>query len=386
MRSTRRDLVCGLGLLGLSALASAALAQSNAVPKHPIAVQAPPSQSLCRACGQPYALPEPTPPAHFDPLTATDEELAYYGFPPRPDAATALGDYANWEMVVTLPVTRVAPQQLVTSVKHGPMVPGSGAARLVNPAAIPKTSTNWSGYAIADGTHIFRAANTTIFGSFVVPVAAATVGSCDGVQRYSASWVGIDGFDSDDVLQAGIEGDAICNSGVTTSNYYAWYEWYPNYSVAVASPAVAPGDLIYVYVWNRSLTQGDYYMVNVTQGVSSSLTFHAPAGTKLDGDSAEWIVEAPGVNGSISSLANYIGAPWYNASVAVSGASYDPTDTTLPSGAKLYSLTMVDSNSKPISDSFATPETAPAKANHNGAGEAYGAGSSLWFFDEGSAY
>jgi hypothetical protein len=44
---------------------------------------------------------------------------------------------------------------------------------------------------------------------------------------------------------------------------------------------------------------------NRTTGVSTSLDFNAPAGTKLVGNCAEWIVEAPQVGGAQTAIADY---------------------------------------------------------------------------------
>jgi hypothetical protein len=44
------------------------------------------------------------------------------------------------------------------------------------------------------------------------------------------TWVGIDGAGSNDVLQAGVEADALCYYSygypVTSTYYSAWFEWY----------------------------------------------------------------------------------------------------------------------------------------------------------------
>src|SRR5580692_6118658 len=39
----------------------------------------------------------PAPPAAFDPLSATDEALASYGFPPRPDKQSDAHGYLLWQ-------------------------------------------------------------------------------------------------------------------------------------------------------------------------------------------------------------------------------------------------------------------------------------------------
>ena len=84
----------------------------------------------------------PSPPAGFNPLTASDAELDYYGFPPRPDAATAPGDYAFWAHIVTLPSKRVTPTFQQTNVYNGPAQNLVTAGRSVN-GATGSHSNNW---------------------------------------------------------------------------------------------------------------------------------------------------------------------------------------------------------------------------------------------------
>ena len=45
----------------------------------------------------------PQPPQGFDPLAASDAELAKYGFPPRPDPQKAPALYEQWKRMVTVP-------------------------------------------------------------------------------------------------------------------------------------------------------------------------------------------------------------------------------------------------------------------------------------------
>ena len=342
----------------------------------------PPAETVCQDCPAPQAFIPPMPPANFNPVTASDAALAHYGFPPRPNAATAPDDYAFWRHLVTLPAKRVNPTLRATKVYNGPAQIGPLAARSAN-GPTGTSSNNWSGYAIVDGKNPFKATNTYVYGAFVVPTARQAFGACKGTV-YSSSWVGIDGFNSSDVFQAGIEADATCSANKTTAYYTAWYEWFPISEIAISSPPVAPGNLIYVYIWNVSQTQGWYYMANDTQNVYSTLEFKAPKGTKLTGNSVEWIVERPGIGGSLSNLMNYTAIPWYYARAANSArGSLEYSPGTAPTGT-LYSITMIDSSSNEISQSYATPESALTYVNEKGAGFHY-AGSALWFFDVGSA-
>jgi hypothetical protein len=151
-----------------------------------------------------------------------------------------------------------------------------------------------------------------IIGEFVVPTAHQAFGSCDGGWDWSSQWPGIDGFGSNDVLQAGIEVDAYCNGGTTASFYSAWIEWFPFSETRVSSPAIHPGDLIFIEVWNTSPTNGYAYFFNYStlgeRGIPTHIT--APSGTPLVGNSVEWIVERPGIGGGLATLTNYIDVPW----------------------------------------------------------------------------
>jgi hypothetical protein len=89
--------------------------------------------------------------------------------------------------------------------------------------------------------------------------------------------------------------------------------------------------------------------------------FVAPAGTRLTGNSAEWIVERPTVNNVLGKLANY-GLVWMTSEVAfvesgLSTNTYDVAGTGAP-GRTPYVLDMVDSNGYPLANAFPQGTTA----------------------------
>lgn len=141
-----------------------------------------------------------------------------------------------------------------------------------------------------------------------MPVAAQPT-DCSGAES-SSSWVGIDGSGSLDVLQAGTASDASCQS----QDYYAWYEWYSDETgqkqgpeVQIGGFAISPGDDIWIEVWNTSATQGNAYIFSYATGQAVNLSFPAPSGTQLVGNTAEWVVERPGNldNDNLTTLADY---------------------------------------------------------------------------------
>jgi hypothetical protein len=373
-------------LSGASALAALALSGTAQAGQYKITL-IPPAESVCKDCAKPNGVPNASPPANFNAFAASDKELQHYGFPPRPDRAKDPNAFAFWSKLVTLPVKRVIPKQQATTISNGPAIITSVSQNHPHNFTGPlgATSNNWSGYAdvAASGKYPFHANNTYVYGVFVVPVAEQAFGACTGSYDYSSFWVGIDGWGSPDVMQAGIEADAYCSGSTTAAFYSAWYEWYPYNETRISSPAVAPGDEIYVYVWNSSPTVGNYYMANLTQNVASSLQFSAPSGTQLQGNSVEWIAERPGISGGLATLTNYVANPWWYAlATTASGYQFSPSK---PTGTTSYSITMLDNSSNYISYCTTTPDSKQTYIQPNGSG-LYWYGTNLWCHDEGSAF
>jgi hypothetical protein len=95
------------------------------------------------------------PPKSFNPVTATDEELATYGFPPRPDKKTNPGQYAMWERAMIAAKIRWNGQLKPVPGVHGMISPGSSP---LPEAAQPETAgpkqistNNASGVIVSSG-------------------------------------------------------------------------------------------------------------------------------------------------------------------------------------------------------------------------------------------
>jgi hypothetical protein len=300
-------------LLVLAApLAIAQSASQAAAPKRPL-------QANEHALNLPGATTIEAPPAGFNPLLASDSELSYYGFAPRPDQSAQPKAYATWAKAMNHSQTRLTPVLEQTSLFHGPAqlkentnpsATQSNAALSLQPSNT-YYSSNWSGYVDLSGATSYG--STSFYftvNDMVVPIAKQS--GCTGGWAYGSAWNGIDGFNSSDVLQAGFEFDAYC-SGTTKSTYYsAWYEWYPYGEVRISSLPVVPGDDIFVEVWHSSATQGYAYVVNVSTDQYVEIGFTAPAGTTLKGNSAEWVVEAPTVGGTLATIVDYTEVPFWD--------------------------------------------------------------------------
>jgi hypothetical protein len=136
-------------------------------------------------------------------------------------------------------------------------------------------SRNWAGYAATGGTF------TAISATWTIP----TVGT--GTQPAAdATWIGIGGVDTTDLIQAGT--DATVQGGQVA--YTAWIEMLPRASQPVALP-VGPGDSVSVSIAQQSDGTWQIVIKNVTSGQTyqTSVTYTSCR------CSAEWIEEAPAV-------------------------------------------------------------------------------------------
>lgn len=294
------------------------------------------------------------PPAGFDALTASDHELADYGFPPRPDEVSAPKAFATWKKAVTASKKRVFATVEQTSIYHKPGQKATPKNAVVNTGEKNGLaySSNWSGSVNLNSQRAYSSTNSFyfVFADYVVPVAIQAYHACTGGWDYESSWVGIDGWGSPDVLQAGIEADAFClnilGAHYTSTYYSAWYEWYPFSETRINNSTfpVQPGDDLFVEVWNTSPTVGHAYLVNYQTNLAVEYTFTAPAGTKLVGNSAEWVVEAPSVNGGQTTLTNYI-SDYFSDEYAYT-FNYAAVD---PGSSTSYNVDMLDSKGYIIS-------------------------------------
>jgi Peptidase A4 family len=174
-------------------------------------------------------------------------------------------------------------------------------------------STNWSGYADTSSTF------STVAGGWTEPSV-----TCGKRTTYAAFWVGIDGFTSGSVEQAGTLAE--CSGG--SPFYFTWWEMYPTNAIQTVGSSVAPGDNIGVSV-TRS---GTSYTLKVTDTQHPANGFTTTQScSNCANSSAEWIAEAPS-SGSVLPLANF--GTW-----SLSGASVNSgTISSFPDDE----ITMVD--------------------------------------------
>jgi hypothetical protein len=194
------------------------------------------------------------------------------------------------------------------------------------------SSLNWSGYIAATSlTSPTVDSVTAISGYWVIPAVAASCGS----NTYSSIWVGIDGYTSPTVEQIGTEQD--WSNGEQQN--YAWFEMYPNASFEIVGFPTNVGDLISGLI--QYIGSGIFVLTisNHTQQVTYTVPAQNTISLTAQRSSAEWIVEAPSLNGVLP-LANF-GTVNLSSCVAVIGSNIGAINST---NWQNTSLTMVTSD------------------------------------------
>ncbi len=252
----------------------------------------------------------------------SDQELARRGYPQRPDAIGAPDDYAAWREIVSRPMTQLPSHRVSRDdIRHHTQQVQEG----------DEENYNWSGY-VATG----NAGNyMNIHAYWNVP----GITECEsGNSTYSALWVGLDGFNENQLTQAGTEQDCYYAFFAYITSYSAWEEFLPLQPTSQQldlSPN--PGDNMFVQVFNGNAAgqpkvKGGYFWYEVddkTQGqyVYSNIPYSAcdpePYFCYPIGATAEWVAERPGLGGNtLAELSDYDWDKMTNAYVWTGASKY----------------------------------------------------------------
>jgi hypothetical protein len=223
------------------------------------------------------------PPKTFDLSTATDVQLAVYGIPRKPDPVKEPGLRKLWDRVFSKPVNFVQAELVEDKVwktlPHGSVSakkPGFGLAGDWAGAVVETSSLKLSPPEPAN----------TVFAEWVVP--KINTSTKESGSQTVGFWVGLGGWNTGQVLQAGTAATLDGNS-VT---YWAWTEWFPA-GYKVANLAIEAGDTVSVLVCAPQSDHGYVSMMNHRTNVAISVGVSDPNGTAAyDGSSVEWVIEA----------------------------------------------------------------------------------------------
>jgi Peptidase A4 family len=227
--------------------------------------------------------------------------------------------------------TTAAPSRIVLAPNHHVSAkPGGGHGGGGGSTWPGWSSSNWSGYAVARGPY------TAASGSWTVPAVTRTRGN-----TYSAAWVGVGGFNDAALIQTGTEQDFVNGQ----AHYAAWWTTdAQGYAEQPIPMTVQPGDVI-----TASVVESHSGVWTITlHDVDGNQTFTtSPTGYANPGLSAEWIMEAPGVGGRQSTIAQY-GSDVFDPG-SVNGNS-SPGLTPVDGGVLVQKSAIVSIPSNPDSD------------------------------------
>jgi hypothetical protein len=231
-----------------------------------------------------YSLPDgtslvtATPPANFDPTTASSRTLAEYGFPSEP---TDVSQQADWLAAMKAYRSDPPPTGVL------PVDTSSQAIRYATRYVI------WGGWTAGDWS---GTSNTYIAAKGVQTVPNPT-NNCT-YNNNVAFWVGLGGTSTANnaLVQQGFEcGNSNLGSGTA---FRPWTEFVPGHDplnfCGYANWTLPAGDVIYQNESFETSTHTAYfYLEDETTGTTHSCSQTKPAGWTFIGNTADWEAEAP---------------------------------------------------------------------------------------------
>jgi hypothetical protein len=314
------------GKLGVLAVAMSLLSLSTVAAAETDSAQAIRASAAAVPTNIPGIYTYAEPPEGFNPVTATNVELATYGFPPRPDQETDPDRYAAWQRAMTLAKIRWNGELIPATGTEHVTIPASSSIfpEVVQPETGPQvqpnvdasgiiltnTRTSWS------DEYSFNVVSSVMS----VPIVQLPFGANTCTYDYKEfSFAGIDSLYENlngkvyilfPGLQGGVYGDVPCSGGSAgTPFYYAEFGW--SYPLSRGF-AVTPGDVFFTYVQAYGgSTNASVYLEDLTTQVYASYSISTPG---IVGHNADWLVFRPCCTGgsnpppsNVFPLANTVG-------------------------------------------------------------------------------
>ena len=251
----------------------------------------------------------PTPPKEFDPLSATDGQLAQFGLPPRPNRDTEPELFRFWSRLLSKPFEALRAEFLKR--EDDQKIPlfrvGRAGRRGLRQM---ENSRNWSGaYIVPERASKF----VYVTGTWQVPAPSLPPVLPEGAaatdEYQSSTWIGIDGhcrYPKSSLPQIGTSQIFQIVDGIEKITTYAWWQWwsldasYPpnnrnNPPVPIPNIPVSVNDEIIAGLTLLSADEVQFFIKNQTTGLFTTFLVVAPGSILPLGSTAEWIVERPTV-------------------------------------------------------------------------------------------
>ncbi len=195
------------------------------------------------------------------------------------------------------------------------------------PPSVSYTSSNWSGY-MSDNNNDY----TNVSGQWIVPNPTGNGTSTTA----DASWIGIGGVKSNDLIQIGTVDNVTASGSVYSA---AFYELLPNASVQITAFNISPGDSISAAI---DQTGTNLWAITITDNTTNQ-TYTKNLSYDSSLSSAEWIEEDPSnSNGQLMPFDNFGTVSFSNAYTTDNGSNVDL------SAINADSITMVNSSGQDI--------------------------------------
>jgi Peptidase A4 family len=263
-----------LGLLGLALIVPVAISIQKDSFKQPAKSSSP---QIIIAHKIPSKVTVSVPSASSDqtkPTTASSSATSTTEATPTkstPDPAPVVVPSPSSSVSNLTPTTTPAPSGSATSSGSSSNSDTSSSAPIQN-----YDSTNWSGYM----------ATTTSYTSISASWAAPRPTSSAHQLEADATWIGIGGVTTSDLIQVGTENTVESNGQVDTA---AFYEMLPAASQTISQITVSPGDSISASV--VQVTPGQW-TISITD-LTDNQTYSTAVAYNSTNSSAEWIEEDP---------------------------------------------------------------------------------------------
>ena len=202
----------------------------------------------------------------------------------------------------------------------------SSPATATIPTSQTSESNNWSGYSVQGGTY------TSVTGTWVVPQDSGS-----GSAGATATWVGIGGVSSRDLIQAGTQETS---NGSGAVQYQAWVETLPQASQNVPF-VVSPGDSVTVTITETDPT-AQTWVIDFKNNTTGK-TYETSMQYSSSNSSAEWIQEAPSSGRHLVPVDSYGEVTFTNSMATKDGQSVSLA------AAGATPITMVDSSGSAVS-------------------------------------
>jgi len=207
---------------------------------------------------------------------------------------------------VATPVVVPSPKSSVLG-----LIPSNSISSTSGDVASDYNSSNWAGYMSTKGYF------SGITATWTVPLAFGNNGHISG----DATWIGIGGITSSDLIQVGTQNSVSANGQVSSS---AFYEILPAGPQTISSITITPGSTITVSI---SKAEPNLWSVTTTNQ-SNGETYNIYLLYQSSGSSAEWIEEDPTVtSGQLLPLDDFGKVSFSAGSVTVNGSFNDLTDS-----------------------------------------------------------